>query len=119
MGEDVFHLPEILRANQRLLELGLKWSDLARALETSDQRVYNWRARGLPKSELVKVSEFLQCSIDWLLTGSEFSDGTARSGVATSSDQSSNMPEILLQRLLEAHQEIGQLKVQIKSKYPV
>lgn len=119
VGEDVFHLPEILRVNQRLVELGLKWSDLARGLETNDQRVYNWRIRGLPKAELVKVSDFLQCSIDWLLTGSEFSGGVARRVLAPSSSKSSTMNEVLLQRLLEAHEEIGQLKAQLKSENPV
>lgn len=47
----------------------MTWADFARALGSSDQRVYNWKKRGVPKSEADRIAGVLGCSIDWLLTG--------------------------------------------------
>lgn len=57
------------RVNERLKTLNMSWAEFARRLGTTDQRVYNWRKRGVPKSEADKVASILECSTDWLLTG--------------------------------------------------
>jgi len=57
------------RAAERLEERNQLWADLARALGYTDQRVSNWRARGIPRHELAKVANFLGVTTDWLLTG--------------------------------------------------
>lgn len=63
---------EILKRVEHMLsERGWTWAEFARALNTSDQRVYNWRKRGIPKSEADRIANILECSIDWLLTGKE------------------------------------------------
>lgn len=61
---------EILaRVQERLHDLRMSWADLARRLGTTDQRMYNWRKRGIPKSEVDTIAPILGCSTDWLLTG--------------------------------------------------
>jgi phage repressor protein C with HTH and peptisase S24 domain len=57
------------RIEEKLSAKGWSWADFARALNTTDQRVYNWRKRGVPKSEADRIAKALGCSIDWLLTG--------------------------------------------------
>lgn len=47
------------------------WADFARALETTDQRVYNWRKRGVPKSEVDRIADVLEVSTDYLLKGTD------------------------------------------------
>ena len=61
---------DILSRVERLLtEKGWNWARFARELETTDQRVYNWKKRGVPKSEADRIAAVLGCSTDWLLTG--------------------------------------------------
>src|SRR5690554_966030 len=57
------------RVEQLLTEKGWNWARFARELETTDQRVYNWKKRGVPKSEADRIAAVLGCSTDWLLTG--------------------------------------------------
>ncbi len=59
----------IERTKQVLDELGWSWAKLARELDTNDQRLYNWRQRGLPEGEAHRVAKALGVSTDWLLTG--------------------------------------------------
>ncbi|WP_083329306.1 S24 family peptidase [Marinobacter salinus] len=55
-----------------LSDLGWSWARFARELDTTDQRVYNWRKRGVPKSEVDRIADILGCSTDFLLKGSDF-----------------------------------------------
>lgn len=57
------------RLELRLSELHWKPADLAKALGTTDQRVYNWRQRGVPASEAASIAKAIGCTTDWLLTG--------------------------------------------------
>lgn len=57
------------RVEQLLTEKKWNWARFARELETTDQRVYNWKKRGVPKSEVDRIAAVLGCSTDWLLTG--------------------------------------------------
>ncbi len=57
------------RVEQLLAEKGWNWARFARELETTDQRVYNWKKRGVPKNEADRIAAVLGCSTDWLLTG--------------------------------------------------
>ncbi len=59
----------IERIKTLLDERGDNWADLARALGTTDQRVYNWRKRGLPEAEGHRVARALGVSTDWLMSG--------------------------------------------------
>lgn len=59
------------RADQRLKERGQRWADLARGLNYSDQRVSQWKSRGISKSSIAPVADFLGVTTDWLLTGKE------------------------------------------------
>ena len=57
------------RVEIRIRQLGLSWADFARLLDTTDQRVHNWKKRGVPKSEVDHIADVLECSTDWLLRG--------------------------------------------------
>lgn len=61
--------PEAARIQERLTATGQTWTDLGDALDASDQNLYYWRKKGVPKTHLATVASFLGCSIDWLLTG--------------------------------------------------
>ena len=111
---------EIGCVNERLWTLRYKWADLARELDTNDQTVYNWRARdgGIPKAYLAATARFLECTIDWLLTGS---DGTVQSQSANkpgSPTEQENTPNsttaLLIEQLNEAHRRIGCLELELK-----
>lgn len=60
---------EAKRVQDRLTTQGLRWADLGASLYASDQALYNWRTRGIPKPQLKPVAQFLGCSVDWLITG--------------------------------------------------
>jgi SOS-response transcriptional repressor LexA len=63
--EPIDRIAELLRARH------LSWAEFARRIGTTDQRLYNWRKRGLPAEEVLKVAEAFGVSTDWLLTGKE------------------------------------------------
>lgn len=96
-------LEEIVRVNDRLSDLRLSWADLSRELGITNQRTYNWRQRGLPKTELVNIAQILHCSVTWLLTGETERDDHALNNEGVTTNQ-------LLQKLAEAHQRIGYLE---------
>ncbi len=60
-----------IRVEKELIENDQRWADLARHAGVTLQVVQNWKARGIPKHALQKVSGFLGRSIDWILTGEE------------------------------------------------
>ncbi|KXS55293.1 MAG: Uncharacterized protein AWU57_279 [Marinobacter sp. T13-3] len=60
---------EAVRIQERLDRRGLSWSDVGDALDVTDQKLYYWRKKGVPKQHLPALARFLGCSIDWLLTG--------------------------------------------------
>lgn len=57
------------RVEYMLSDLGWTWARFARELDTTDQRVYNWRKRGVPKSEVDNIADILGCTTDFLLKG--------------------------------------------------
>jgi len=63
--EPIDRIAGLLRARH------LSWAEFARQIGTTDQRLYNWRKRGLPSEEVLKVAEALGVSTDWILTGKE------------------------------------------------
>lgn len=44
-------------------------ADLARFLNVSDQVITNWKARGIPRGELLDVAEAIGCNVYWLKNG--------------------------------------------------
>ena len=50
----------IERISTRLDHLGWNWADLARAMRIAEQRVNNWKSRGVPARELRKVEAALK-----------------------------------------------------------
>ena len=65
-------MDQIDRIDQRLKEIGKTWADMARALETSDQRLGNWKnknRRTVPSHAQVSVAKYLGVTIDWIKTG--------------------------------------------------
>lgn len=67
-------MDQIDRVEQRLREMNRTWSDLGRAINATEQRMYNWRTpdrRGFPRNVLPGVSDFISRSVDWILTGHE------------------------------------------------
>lgn len=63
---------QIDRIDSQLEEIGKTWSDLARALDISDQEVSEWRkpsCRTVPQELLLQVAEFIYRTKDWILTG--------------------------------------------------
>lgn len=59
----------VKRVQARLDDLGMSWAEFARRIGTTDQRVYNWRKRGIPKKEVDTIASILDCTTDWLLLG--------------------------------------------------
>lgn len=59
----------LTRVEYMLSDLGWTWARFARELDTTDQRVYNWRKRGVPKSEVDNIADVLGCTTDFLLKG--------------------------------------------------
>jgi hypothetical protein len=45
------------------------WKWLARKMNYSEQRVSNWKSRGIPMKQLIDIAACLNVSVDWLLTG--------------------------------------------------
>lgn len=43
------------------------WADLARALETSEQRINNWKRRGVPPAQYAAIATVLGWSVDRLI----------------------------------------------------
>ena len=78
-----FMTDALSRVEQKLSDLGWTWADFARALNTTDQRVYNWKKRGIPKSEIDRIADALDCSTDWLLRGVDVVYRDAKTGKQT------------------------------------
>ena len=57
----------------------IKQADIAKALGKGTSLITNWKNRGTtpPAEELLKISEFLDVSIEFLITGTEREPGTA------------------------------------------
>lgn len=53
-------MKEIERIDARLQELEWGWADLARALSMTEQRINNWKKRGIPARELRKIEDALK-----------------------------------------------------------
>lgn len=60
---------EASRIHKRLQVLGCSWPEMGEALHVSEQNLYHWRQRGVPKHRVAHVASFLSCSVDWLITG--------------------------------------------------
>lgn len=46
------------------------WADIARLLNKTDQILTNWKARGIPKGELMDIAEQVHVNPYWLRDGS-------------------------------------------------
>jgi len=61
---------DIERMTAAAAKLGLTDADLARALGTTQQTIWNWRMRAnIPKHRLMAVADVLHVRPEWLLTG--------------------------------------------------
>jgi len=60
---------EAVRIQERLDIKGVTWAHLGNGLDVTDQRLYYWRKHGVAKQYLAPLADYLDCSIDWLLTG--------------------------------------------------
>ncbi|MEW8105036.1 MAG: LexA family transcriptional regulator [Candidatus Thiodiazotropha endolucinida] len=68
-------MDEIDRIDKLLKERGLKWADLARAIDVSDQVTTNWKKRkNIPKPKLALIAEYLLTTMDYLNKGIEVDD---------------------------------------------
>jgi len=87
------------RVDMRLGEIGKTWADLGRSVGASDQRLYNWRNRGIPKTAMLGVARFLGWTVDNLLTGegSPLINKTQRAGDGSTA---SDTPEQAIAALL-------------------
>jgi len=47
------------------------WADIARLLDATDQRVNNWRTRGIPTAEILAIAEKLRVNPYWLRDGGD------------------------------------------------
>lgn len=59
---NVFHNPfmdQVEKINELLGAMGWGWADLARAMDLTEQRVNNWRKRGIPANQLRAVEDAL------------------------------------------------------------
>ncbi|WP_196793999.1 S24 family peptidase [Thioalkalivibrio sp. ALE6] len=61
---------QIDRLEQAMKAQDMNWADLARALDTTSQRVGNWKKRGsIPANEAWAVASAVRVSADWLIRG--------------------------------------------------
>lgn len=70
-ANNLFMHETAIRVEEELNRTNRRWADLARHAGVTLQVVQNWKARGIPKHALKKVSEFFGRSIEWVLTGKE------------------------------------------------
>lgn len=61
----------LARAQQAMQAKDWRWADLGRALDASDQRLNNWRSRGIPREMLPDVAAVLEVTVEWLRTGED------------------------------------------------
>ena len=62
MDETVFE-----RVIRKACERDWSQSDLAKRIGVSPQNITNWKARGVPSDQFVKIADALDCSLDELL----------------------------------------------------
>lgn len=55
------------RVDAELARRGLTWADLGRRIEATDQRMNNWRRRGVPAKEHKAIATALGMTVDQLL----------------------------------------------------
>ena len=60
-------LDQELAARRDHHQLPGTWADLARALETSEQRINNWKRRGVPPAQYAAIATVLGWSVDRLI----------------------------------------------------
>lgn len=60
-------LDQELAARRDRHHLPGSWADLARALETTEQRVNNWKRRGVPPAQYAAVAGILGWTVDRLI----------------------------------------------------
>lgn len=94
------------RIDARLDEIGKTWADLGRAVRASDQRTYNWRSRGIPKTALKPVATFLGWSVDKLLAGQGENGGGVGGGAAVSLPKPGDEPRTIAGLLHAMHPEL-------------
>lgn len=67
---------ELASRRERHLVPG-SWADIARALETTEQRVNNWKRRGVPAAQYATLASIMGWSVDRLLGVDDASERTA------------------------------------------
>lgn len=60
-------LDQELAARRDRHHLPGSWADLARALETTEQRLNNWKRRGVPPAQYAAIAAILGWSVDRLI----------------------------------------------------
>ncbi|MGZ5053442.1 MAG: LexA family transcriptional regulator [Methylobacter sp.] len=58
-----------MRMNQVLTEKGIRVPDFQRSLDIESQHWTNWRNRGLPSKEVLRIANMLDVNPEWLATG--------------------------------------------------
>lgn len=89
MHRDIANLQKLIDSS------GWTWAELARRLETTDQRVYNWRKRGLPKDALTKIADLFGVSVDVILTGQVSMRAEHGQGVISHVEEQPGRPNVL------------------------
>src|SRR5687767_11205144 len=68
MEDPVWHrLDEELAARRERHIAPGSWADVARALDTTEQRVNNWKRRGVPSAQYVTIAAVMGWTVDRLI----------------------------------------------------
>lgn len=49
----------------------IDWASLARYIDVTEQSTTNWKARGVPKKQIIRLADLFGVSAAWLETGKE------------------------------------------------
>lgn len=90
MADDYDRLIRAARALRKLLTP----ADIARHIGTYDQMMTNWKARGIPKGEILDIAEKIGCNPYWLRDGhGEMTDYTNDRKINAVAAAMQDMPE--------------------------
>lgn len=67
----------LIRLTALLHSREMSWAEFARRLGTTSQRVYNWRKRGIPGAEIIRIAALMDVSVEWLVYGRDVAERPA------------------------------------------
>jgi hypothetical protein len=71
------------RLENLIKERGIRIPDFKKKFNVSPQNYVNWKKRGIPHSEILRLSEFFNVDANWLATGVESKSSDVENALKT------------------------------------